>query len=307
MALSPTGFQNVVNAKAAPAVEGDFASTNPRSSVLAVEGNLVAGPAGVAVGKFAFVNPANQAVSNVYASGYQIGFLGRNQQGLITAFLADATQVVPPGFMLTLFDEGEFWARFGNGATAGQEVYADEETGSAQSGSGTTSVTGAVGFTGTASLATVVAQAQMTLATITSGLVVIGDVISGTGTANNVVQSLASGVANTVGAVYNLSGAVTTEAAEAITTTSNTLNVTAISAGSLNVGDVISGTGITAGTTIAALGTGVGGIGTYIISGAPVHTASETITVPSGAVDTGFKVRTNCLPGELAIISSWGV
>ncbi len=116
-----------------------------------------------------------------------------------------------------------------------------------------------------------------------------------------------SGTRGAVGSTYALSTTPGTIATQAATTTSNTLVVTAISAGSINVGDVISGTGITAGTTIAALGTGVGGLGTYIISGAPVYTASETITVPTGAVDTGFKVRTNCLPGELAIISSWGV
>lgn len=307
MTVSPNGFQNVVRAKAAPAVAGDFASTNPRASVLATEGNLVSPAAGLIVGNFAFVNPANQSVSNAYASGDQIGFLGRNQQALITQFLAEATVLVPSGFMVTLFDEGEFWAYFGNGATAGQEVYADEATGAVQSGSGTTSFTGEVGFTGTASLATVLGVAQLTIATITSGLIEIGDTVSGTGTASNVVTSLASGVANTVGAVYNLSGAVTTEAAEAVTTASNTLNVTAVSAGAINIGDVISGTNVPAGTTVTAYGTGVGGIGTYIVSGAQFHTAAETITVPTGAVDTGFKVRTNCLPGELAIISSWGV
>lgn len=306
MNVSPNGFQNVVRAKAAPAVAGDFASTNPRASVLATEGNLVSPAAGLIVGNFAFVSPTDQSVSNVYASGDQIGFLGRNQQALITQFLAAATVLVPGGFMVTLFDEGEFWAYFGNGATAGQEVYADEETGAVQSGSGTTSFTGAVGFTGTASL--VAAASSLTIATITSGLIELGDAVSGTGiTAGTKIVALVSGVANTVGAVYSLSIAPTDEAAEAVTTTSNTLKVTAISAGAINIGDTISGTNITAGTTIVAYGTGVGGVGTYIISGAPVHTASETITVPTGAVDTGFKVRTNCLPGELAIISSWGV
>ena len=44
------------------------------------------------------------------------------------------------------------------------------------------------------------------------------------------------------------------------------LNVTALGTGTLRVGGVISGTGITPGTTITAFGTGVGGLGTYTVS-----------------------------------------
>jgi hypothetical protein len=43
------------------------------------------------------------------------------------------------------------------------------------------------------------------------------------------------------------------------------LNVSAVASGTLSVGMVISGTGITAGTTITALGTGTGGTGTYTV------------------------------------------
>lgn len=49
------------------------------------------------------------------------------------------------------------------------------------------------------------------------------------------------------------------------------LTVSAISAGTLVVGDQISGVGVTAGTYITALGTGTGGIGTYTVS------ASQTV------------------------------
>jgi len=47
---------------------------------------------------------------------------------------------------------------------------------------------------------------------------------------------------------------------------STTLNVTAISTGSLQVGSVITGTGVATGTKITALGTGTGGIGTYTVN-----------------------------------------
>lgn len=47
------GFQTKVNRQQAPAIAGDFASANPRASMLATEGTLVAGVSGVTVGVFA--------------------------------------------------------------------------------------------------------------------------------------------------------------------------------------------------------------------------------------------------------------
>jgi hypothetical protein len=47
---------------------------------------------------------------------------------------------------------------------------------------------------------------------------------------------------------------------------STTFTVTAVSVGVLQVGSVISGTGVAVGTTITALGTGTGGIGTYTVN-----------------------------------------
>ena len=62
-----------------------------------------------------------------------------------------------------------------------------------------------------------------------------------------------------------------------------TLTVTAMTSGAVNVGSVISGTGVTAGTTISALISGTGGTGTYTVS-ASQTVSSTTITgtiVPS--------------------------
>jgi len=56
-----------------------------------------------------------------------------------------------------------------------------------------------------------------------------------------------------------------------------TLTVTAVTGGVINVGQVISGTGITGGTSITALGTGAGGLGTYTVSVSQT-VASTTIT-----------------------------
>jgi hypothetical protein len=56
-----------------------------------------------------------------------------------------------------------------------------------------------------------------------------------------------------------------------------TLTVTAVSTGVLAIGQTISGTGVTAGTTITALGTGTGGTGTYTVSVAQT-VASTTLS-----------------------------
>ena len=75
-------------------------------------------------------------------------------------------------------------------------------------------------------------------------------------------------------AEYN-AGNLTASVTGSIVTT--TLSVTAVSSGTLIVGMEISGTGVTAGTTITALGSGTGGTGTYTVSSSQT-VASTTIT-----------------------------
>jgi hypothetical protein len=284
-----SGFQNVVNIVQAPGVAGDFASTNPFSSVLTAPGGLVAPAGGLTVGNFFWVGPAGQT-SQSYVSGWQIAFLGRNEQALITEFLGEYTMVVPEGFMVVGLTGGDFWAAFSDGATAGAQVYADEDTGAPQM-QATNSVTGSVGFAGTASFATDV----MTVVTQTAGsLIEVGDVVTSSGvTAGTTVLALLSGTPGAVGSTYSLSTSPGTIATQAATTASNVLNVTAVADGGLSVGDVISGTGVTAGTAIAAILTGSGGVGTYLLDipgGVPFHTASETITGPANTAATGWFV-----------------
>lgn len=305
------GFQTSVNAQPAPAVQGDFASQNPRASVLAGAGQLVSPVGGLTVGHFAFVAAATGLVSQSYlaagGAGCQIGFLGRESQALITTFLGQNTLVVPVGFMVTLYDAGEFWARFGGGATEGNTVYADETTGRPVSGSATDTVTAAVGATGTLTTNVTAGTAnQVTVNTLSAGNVYVGDIVVSTNVpVGTTITGQISGTANGTG-LYSISANASAAAGPtAFTTTSTTLNVTAVLTGQINVGDVLSGTGVTAGTTVTAVGTGSGGVGTYVVS-VGQNFASTTVTVVNGNVATNFKVRSNCLPGELAMISTWG-
>lgn len=66
---------------------------------------------------------------------------------------------------------------------------------------------------------------------------------------------------------------------------SGTLTITAVTSGSLAIGSIISGTGVTAGTYITAFGTGTGSTGTYIVSVSQT-VSSTTITSPSGITTT---------------------
>lgn len=129
-------FQTQVQTYVAPAVEGDFADSNPRTSAIAGQGGLVVSdPNGVTVGRFAWFN-ANGQVStqsaNPAASDY--GFISRRQQALIVAFLAESGMNVPVGQPVTLMTRGSFWGRFAAGATFKQKVYFSYFDGSLSAG-----------------------------------------------------------------------------------------------------------------------------------------------------------------------------
>ena len=57
-----------------------------------------------------------------------------------------------------------------------------------------------------------------------------------------------------------------------------TLTVTAVTSGILNVGSQITGTGVAAGTYITALGTGLGGTGTYTVSVSQTVASTTIVT-----------------------------
>lgn len=297
-------FQSKVNLNQAPGVEGDFASMNPFSSVLAGPGRLVAPAGGLIVGHFAWVNPADLSVSQSYHAGWQMGFLGRNENALITQFLGEFSMVVPQGFMVNLFNGGDYWAKFGSGVTSGGTVYADEATGAPVNTASTSSGTGEFGFIGTASFATNV----MTVVANTSGIISVGDTVTSAGVAAaTVVTALLTGTPGAVGSTYSLSSAPGTITTQAATTASYFLNMTAVSAGEFGPGDAITGTGVPAGTVIAGYGSATGGVGTYtfLVNGASlqVNDAAGTITGSANIV-TAFTARSNAASGEIAKISA---
>ena len=132
-------FPNTISAGPAPGVEGDFCDSNPRSTVNAGPGGLVAG-ASCIIARFGWATPpvdfdGAPAVVNSFGAGPVTGFLHREMQGLNTVFLQEYGMQVLPGLAVTLFKSGGFWVknRGSTEALPGQFAYANFADGSAYS------------------------------------------------------------------------------------------------------------------------------------------------------------------------------
>jgi hypothetical protein len=299
-------FQSQVNVMPAPAVAGDFASANPRATVLAGPGALIAGSrtpvgfiqAGVVVGRFAWASPATaqDAVSgetqglvtvNNTGAGAPTGFMHREQQGLITVFLGEATQLVPVGLPVTLHNMGDFWARNAGANTSaiGDTIYALNATGQAVPGAAGTPPTDAtlttitvVANTINASVIVVnafssayISGTTLTLTTVTTGGMFPNQVISGTGVApGTAIVAQLTGTAGAAGTYrVNISQSAGSSGSPiAMTGSGGWLTVTSMTNGTVQVGMVLSGgtNAVASGTTVLAGGTGTGGAGTYPVS-----------------------------------------
>lgn len=122
---------------------------------------------------------------------------------------------------------------------------------------------------------------NLNVTAIQSGTLSVGQQIFGIGVYPQTVITAGSGFSWSVNQSQNIpSQTLYANPADCIFTASiafasgiSTMTVTAITSGSLHVGETIQGSGIALGTVIIALGTGTGGTGTYILN--PV---SQTIS-----------------------------
>lgn len=301
------GFQTSTQLQPAPGVEGDFCSANPWASVLAGSGALVAGVGGITVGRFAWLDLATNSIATNYGTGAPAGFVHRNQQGLITTYLAESSMTVPQGFGVTVMNGGDFYARNAgsNAVTPGMKAYANYATGAV-----TFAATGAppTGGVVTASIAAStfsvtasIADSVMTVTVVGSGTVVTGATISGTGVVSG--TTITRQLTGTTGGVGTYAVSVPqTVASTTVSGAYGTMTVSAVTSGTLAIGDVLSGSSVTAGTFITALGTGTGGTGTYIVS--PSGTTASTTVTATGAVETTWYARSFGQAGELIKMSS---
>jgi hypothetical protein len=121
----------------------------------------------------------------------------------------------------------------------------------------------------------------LTVTVMQSGTIAVGQAIFGQGIAQNTVITALGTGSGGVG-TYTVSDsqtvastAINSTASPAIVTgaiSGTTLTVSAVTSGTLKIGQTIEGSGVTDGTIITAFGTGSGGAGTYTVS------ASQTVS-----------------------------
>lgn len=137
-------FQTAVQYQPGNAVAGDFASNNPRATVLAGPNGLVAGTGGVNIGTFAWVQADGATVINS-GTAAPSGFVDRpDNYALVLTYGANPSFNVPAGFGVTLMNAGDFWAETTTVATVGQKVFASTTTGAIQTGAAGATITGYV-------------------------------------------------------------------------------------------------------------------------------------------------------------------
>lgn len=126
-----------------------------------------------------------------------------------------------------------------------------------------------------------IATTTLTVTAVLSGTIAVGQAIFAQGIAQNtVITALGTGTGGTGTYTINNSQTVASTSINAVASpaivtgsiATTTLTVTAVTSGTLRIGQTIEGTGVTDGTIIKAFGTGSGGVGTYTVS------ASQTVS-----------------------------
>jgi hypothetical protein len=254
------------------------------------------------IGRFAWADALNLTVSN-FGAGAPTGFVHREQQALITTYLADNSMMIPPGMGVTLTSAAGVWVPNSGSSTSAidQIAYANNSTGLVQFGSNWTgaSVTGSIAanvVTGS------IAGLVLTVTAVTTGVLTSGQGITGTNVvAGTTITGQLSGTAGGIG-TYSVSTSQTV-ASTTITGSGGTLTVTAVGSGAIGLGDALSGSGVTTGTAVTGFITGSGGTGTYAVNIGQTA-ASTTITVAAGTA-TKWVALSAGAPGELVKMSTW--
>lgn len=131
-------FPNAVHLQPEVGVPGDRASMNPISVISRI--------AGAAVNVARFVWPGTDTDNQVLntGTGLPLGFAIRDQVGIITGYLAEASMAVPTGFPVQVAQRGDWFATSANVSTLGQKVFATLADGTLQFGAKGATIAGAI-------------------------------------------------------------------------------------------------------------------------------------------------------------------
>ena len=314
-------YQQQVNTVPGVAIAGDFSDQNPRSTLDAGPGGLVAGSAGVSVGLWGWVSyqgidPDNApTIVNNFGPSAPAGLICREQQGLNTIYLSDASQLIPTGFPVTLFVDVGAWV-VNNGSTAavrGQKVYADLSTGKSSFGAtgtaGSASISGAIAAGTTASMTAYAIGNQLTVSALSAGTLYPGALVYGTiggsgVTAGTFIVSQLSGTTGATG-VYSLSNgeqSVGGTVGGALSASYGILTVGTLTSGQVYLNGSVGGAGVSSNTLVTAFLTGTGGVGTYVVNNTQSVGAGTSLTVGQ-TWETAFYAMSAGQVGELIKIS----
>lgn len=189
-------FQRQINRDPAPAVQGDFASNNPRTSIVppVAAGFVAAAAQAITVGYFAWGAVSGQVYSSSAGAGAgaSLGFVGRtpNIPSIqITDYLGEYRLTINDGQPVTLQKTGDYWVNLVGGAV-GDTVYATAGTGAPTlaAGGGANPDTGfklasVAPVNAVTSNATTIAANTgiMTVAAVASGVIEVGQRVTGVG------------------------------------------------------------------------------------------------------------------------------
>lgn len=313
-------YQTQVNTVPGVAVAGDRASANPNLySFLAGPGGLVAGASGVTVGYWGWtstqgMDPDNAptVVNNFGGPAAPNGFVAREEQGLNTTYLSDASQLVPTGFGVTLYTRGDFWVKNDGttAATIGQKVFADMSTGKssfAAAGAATTaSISASIAAATTASLTGSVVGNVLTVTALASGTIGIGGLLYGTVggsgvTAGTFISAQISGTANGTG-VYSLTKGEQQTGSGTLSVSYGVLTVGTLTSGTIGLNGSVGAAGVSANTIITQYVSGSGAGAIYYVNNTQSVGAGTSMTV-GNTVETGFYALSAGQAGELIKIS----
>lgn len=193
------------------------------------------------------------------------------------------TLVLPNNSIGELLQMGYVNVNLPGPASVGDLVTYDTTTGALNSIVPVTSFTGSIATT------------TLTVTAVAAGFIAVGQILTGANvTPNTVITALGTGLGNTGTYTVSISqtaasGTITAPnvPAPAFSVTGSiaatTLTVSAVGSGRLAIGMQVFGTGVAANTVITALGTGVGGTGTYTVNQSQT-VSSTTLTGPVNAL-----------------------
>lgn len=128
------------------------------------------------------------------------------------------------------------------------------------------------------------------------------------GSVNLAAATSFSNAAQIIGDTLDIEGSAGAAFTAAISGT--TMTVSAVSSGTLAIGQLVNGAGTTAGTYITALGSGTGGTGTYTVSVSQTVGSEAMTTVTVGvaydSVSGGFKISSNTVGAASTIAFATG-